>query len=600
MRERFGVAGGLPTGLPVGWQFTWSSKDNRSQLSPDFEFLPMIQYAAVSGQGAEYRNFPLYNNPSANLSDDNVLLADPICQEKAAYISQAIQQRPASYPDGARFIVFNEMGWDAPLTAQETAHAYATWKACIRAIGNIHNRKYSVGTFALIGPDHAVPRKVMLNDGRVVDNPNRMKSTDGKMLLYCYPQVDKNDPTHYIGDAAAVADTSLPIGYHYMTSFLTELTTRYQETPDFFTYHLYVCNQDWQGNINNRLGYVQVINGVPNPIPKAKIMLSIQRIREIMKQFHLEDRDLVINEFAPLAGPRELTAQERRDFMDMTVNYMATARDQTLGNPTDNYRLVQQWAWFIGKCSPSSPDCYDDFPYLSLGRNELIDAERPPEDQSGTLSHLGEKYRELLDSFVQYDPPSAPIVTTATCLDPNPGDSGSARQVLLSWKGSTYATKYIITLKSFSHQDLTWTVESTSVCSSSFDCEYVVPIEGGVTYPDWNIRSVREYSGNSFTSPTSSSQNSIFCPSISQTDKPLPPQSPIGSISTIQPGDFNTDGIRDEEDYTIFIAHGLNTNDCQYNLVGICPASDGAAITIADFNELIGYIRGPSIVPRDN
>lgn len=414
MRERFGVGGGVPDGLPFGWRFTWGYADNRS--SAGFDFYPMVNHVRMNQSLAKEDDYPLSLVENPNLADDAWFLSDPACSLLADKVATEIGKNPIRYADGTRWIIGNETGWDNKQTPEQYARAFVHWKACISAIGRKHGRQYQYGSGAMIGHLYFVPRD---------RDSGKAKDIYGN-LLPCYPLYDQaNPPRAHLDDSAALQDPQLSTGYRYMDTYLKVLTNQYNEAPDFITHHLYVCNVDWKHVYHNKEGYAPTrADGSYNPVAYDRMALSVLRVREIMKNNNLQHLDLIVNEVAPLSEPTELTPRDREEYMEMAVNYMATARDVRIGNPQDNNRLVQKWAWFIGACQPSSAGCGDGFNVLSLKKNEVIERNGPT---SGDLSHLGIKYKALYTHATRNDPQdtdlTSPISPPSTPITPPPSPS---------------------------------------------------------------------------------------------------------------------------------------------------------------------------------
>lgn len=77
------------------------------------------------------------------------------------------------------------------------------------------------------------------------------------------------------------------------------------------------------------------------------------------------------------------TPQRVTKFMEDSIRYLENATDANLGYPLDNYRLVQQWAWFL-------LDDGDLGAFIDGNPSLLIDP------VSNNLTQMGRKYRDLI------------------------------------------------------------------------------------------------------------------------------------------------------------------------------------------------------------
>ena len=109
-------------------------------------------------------------------------------------------------------------------------------------------------------------------------------------------------------------------GIAYFRTYMNKLKNVYQVIPDFFVAHAYTyCS----GGVT--------VDAFKN---------SIVNHRKLISEFGLQNKDLIIKEWADFSD-------NSISYLQNTVNYLLTATDQNLGNPDDEYRLVQKWAWFL-------------------------------------------------------------------------------------------------------------------------------------------------------------------------------------------------------------------------------------------------------------
>lgn len=143
------------------------------------------------------------------------------------------------------------------------------------------------------------------------------------------------NPTFQVGSGALVAlDHQIPdhggscatntsdSGRQFFTDYINEIKRiDSSKLPDLFVNHAYTyC----------RTGGITVDN----------FKAEINEQRQLMKELGLQNKDLIIKEWADFSD-------NSVNYLNGTVSYLLSARDQNIGNPDDDYRLVQKWAWFI-------------------------------------------------------------------------------------------------------------------------------------------------------------------------------------------------------------------------------------------------------------
>jgi hypothetical protein len=118
---------------------------------------------------------------------------------------------------------------------------------------------------------------------------------------------------------------------------------------------------------------------------------QIVAMRSWMKEHGQQDKPLLLSEFTQLypfldyddpINPTQchlmdefgkcFTPRRVSTFLNEAMNYLESARDPNLGYPADDYRLVQQWAWYSmwahslsGQASNLLVDNYDSLPHGS-------------------------------------------------------------------------------------------------------------------------------------------------------------------------------------------------------------------------------------------
>ena len=163
-------------------------------------------------------------------------------------------------------------------------------------------------------------------------------------------------------------------GREYFINFINKLKTTYGNDllPDFVVQHGYsykgVLSEDIKASKNN-----------------------IVDMRRVLNDLGLRDRDLIIKEVSPSNGQ---SYDQSIQYMDEVINFYASATDNQTGNSTDANRLVQRWAWFL---SSEGEDTYSQNPTWRY--YALFD-----ETKSYAITPTGNKYKELINKYVNMDP----------------------------------------------------------------------------------------------------------------------------------------------------------------------------------------------------
>lgn len=200
------------------------------------------------------------------------------------------QQGKSKYPDYMLWTIGNEIGSDDDRSAQDYAEAYVAWRQCLKSI----NPTFLVGSGAV----------AMMN----VVTPSRSHTC-----------VDYDDSRS---------------GKNYFRAYLNTINTNYGAAylPDFIVNHVYtVCR-------GTTLDYSAMTD-------ISLFRENIRHQRLVLKELGLEKKDLFIKEFSTLGSTSD--ANTVLNYLDQTVRYLATAGDAQLGNPDDENRLVQRWAWHL-------------------------------------------------------------------------------------------------------------------------------------------------------------------------------------------------------------------------------------------------------------
>ena len=285
------------------------------------------------------------------------------CQEFTDFMTPRLEY----FPDGLRWTIGNEINFDDGRTWQEYADQFVGWRDCIKAL----NPTFEVGTGAL---------------------------------------VQLNMRTRNIGEFVCVSYDDPESAETYFKNYINKIKTDYgnAKLPEFVVMHGYTpCDPS---NTNPTAG------SSPNWVSIDLFKQSVLEHRKVMKEVGLEDRDLIMKEFGPLnqafydaqgqlITDPEILDQKLQDYMQQSVDYLATTTNSTYGNPNDENRLVQKWAWYVMN---KKVGVTTDFPHLALYETE-----------TKQIKPLGTKYKQLINYYVNQTPD--PIQVETPAINPNGG-----------------------------------------------------------------------------------------------------------------------------------------------------------------------------------
>lgn len=265
--------------------------------------------------------------------------------QQCSDVTNTVNQNSAKYPNGTRWIVGNEIGFDLNLSPQAYAQHFINWRNCIKNLAAARHVTYYVGSGAILDQKIILPGK------------------GGA----CAPTLEYQVGTNYSG-------------YSYWVTYLDSIKTiDASKLPDFYTAHGYMHCAPASPPGNSGWWNVKYFK------------TEIKNYRKLMNAQGERNKELIINEFSPLYHDPsiKITAVDYMQFLCRTGGFMLTATDPLTGNPNDGNRLVQRWMWYnlnIGFL----PDAH--FPALALinnknlvtklgrGYNALASAPAPPAD----------------------------------------------------------------------------------------------------------------------------------------------------------------------------------------------------------------------------
>lgn len=241
-------------------------------------------------------------------------------------ITGIIKRNPSHYPDGTHWIVGNEIGYDIAVSPQAYAKQFLNWRDCLKNIAAANGISYSVGA------------------GAVLDERIMLPGHTGK----CAPSLD-----YHSG--------SIFSGYAYWKAYVKAIKNiDASKLPDFYTAHGYSACASPAGPGNAGWWNVKYFR------------TQITDYRTLMQTMGVQDKELIINEFAPLYHDpsRQVTPNNYIKYMCDTTKFMLNQTDTAIGNPNDDFHLVQRWMWFNSNVGQGSGTHFPDLALFS-GTNAL-------------------------------------------------------------------------------------------------------------------------------------------------------------------------------------------------------------------------------------
>ena len=353
MRERFGF--GFATQICDDADPNSPCEKNLSSF-PDYKQLGAGWYFDWSwGKGEKGGPYPglewLALVGGWNSSNDDKI-ETTICDS----VRREVKAHPEKYPAGMRWSVGNEIGYDDGRNDQMYAQAFAAWKRCLKSI----DPSFQVGTGAIIQPD---------------------LRTTGAHQIVC---VGKDDYSS---------------GYNYFKRYMKKLRQMGKDEgneskylPDFVLMHGYTMCNGASGPNNGNERNVELLKR------------AMRDYRQAMKEVGLQRKDLIIKEYSPL---HTYDVNTLKNYMTATVDFLANAKDQNLGNPDDNYRLVQKWAWFVFNDANYDGDAHKSANVALFDKN------------SRRIKELGKHYQQLVAKYTKDEPTPTKTKATPTVM-PSP------------------------------------------------------------------------------------------------------------------------------------------------------------------------------------
>lgn len=274
-------------------------------------------------------------------------IESPVCQD----LKNFILSNRDKFPEDMEWIIGNEIGLDdGKLTASEYAGHFINWKKCLLYIDST----FRVGSGAISQLQKSTP--------------------DPQGTPHC---VGLNDPRS---------------GAKYFEDYIKEIK-KIDSTnlPDFYVNHGYTYCLTDHGNSAPAFS-------IEKTVDIEAFKWQIQEYRRILKNAGEQNKDLIIKEWGPFNI--QVGFENRQRHLQDTIDYMAQATDRDIGNPEDDYRLVQKWSMTMASSMPNahlSPVGSFKALYQNTALMDGVTGEWTP---MGDLYHrLIQKYTNTADIF---------------------------------------------------------------------------------------------------------------------------------------------------------------------------------------------------------
>lgn len=208
-------------------------------------------------------------------------------------------KHPEQYPLGSKVVIGNEIIYDDGLSPQEYITNFAQWYRRLTQYG------FTVGLGANYSP---------------------------------FFTFEKGKQTKCIKFDADVSEMEVMktnnIGLKNFRDILIGLKTL-GITPDFITQHAY---PGW-------------CNGVDS-IEHFKAIIRLYH--EVLKELNLQHLPMIINEYGLQDFNSTFSSEQMQQYLLATTDILMHYTDENIGNPLDDYHLVQEWYPFVGNASDKS------------------------------------------------------------------------------------------------------------------------------------------------------------------------------------------------------------------------------------------------------
>lgn len=283
--------------------------------------------------------------------------------------TDTVKSRIRALKDRSYVVIGNEIGFDDKADPTSYAIKYHSWYECIKSVNS--SIKVAVGANAFL-PDKFVYWADKVKEWKVDNDPKGRWNT--------------TTPISYMNYLKYVRDD-------YKALYGVDLK------QDYYMIHLYP-NHDYHD--------------------VAAIQNSIREFRKYMKGLGHQKLDLFVKEMGILDNAQKDVAKNAdtlKKILELLNNPQAGATDPQLGNPNDNNRLVQRWAWFVGvtrfKNDALADWYYHEATAFYMCSKGVGNLDTNCATAQSYETELGKKYRQYIQTVkTSYDilPPSKPKI----------------------------------------------------------------------------------------------------------------------------------------------------------------------------------------------
>jgi hypothetical protein len=237
---------------------------------------------------------------------------------------------------------------------------------------------------------------------------NRTPGEYAEIYHYIYTRIKGLDPTASVAIGGVVEPT--PLRRRWLEMVLDEYQARYGVAMpvDVWNIHVQILQEkagtpedpDPPGaeipvGLPDAQGELYTFADNANP---AIFQQLVTDFRQWMKDKGFQNKPLIISEYGVLYPSWLLTWPEPDeaqgdqmviDFMHQTFDFLVTARDQDLGFPGDDHRLVQHWLWYSLNDEPFNESTGEGY------NGGLFDHRDPTR-----LTKFGVAFRDYMDELV--------------------------------------------------------------------------------------------------------------------------------------------------------------------------------------------------------
>lgn len=334
-------------------------------------------FAALPGQSARAQDV-------STTDDSQLSMYMPVISSESATLCRFGVNKDIVYTDtspGGGTVTVNisplRIGWYLTYGAYSRAQSIPRGVAFMPTIRVLQSgdNDYTYSIYA----NHATTTPAMLKQA-IADNPgaewfignepdrrtdivNGIQQDESEPHIYAkayhelYHFIKSEDPTATIIAGSIVQPTELRLKYLDAVLAAYEQEFGAPMPVDVWATHNFILNEvsgGWGADIppglDDQSGLVIGTDELEKTYDVSIFRSQIERFRQWLADNGYRDKPLYVSEYGVLFGPyygyTEFTPELVSNFMNATFDYMLNARDPSIGNPSDDNRLVQRFSWF--------------------------------------------------------------------------------------------------------------------------------------------------------------------------------------------------------------------------------------------------------------